>query len=267
MVVAAAPVSSRSRLAYAIVVILGLHACTASTSPLPPVPAPGQGRVTFSAHVSRLLQHHCQECHRPGEVAPFSLLSYPDAYSRRNKILSMVQKRAMPPWKAALDHDDFADARRLSPAEIDLVRRWVADGAVEGDPRELPSPRAFPNGWVTGRPGAVFAMPEPFTVPARSNDIYRCFTIPIRLAGQGWRYIRASEVQPGNRKVVHHVQTYIDPTGASVALDAAEPGPGYTCFGGARVDTTGGLGGWAPGLPPMEIPPRVAWGIPPGART
>lgn len=242
---------------------VGLHGCTASTPPAVPVPV--DGPVTFNGHVSRLLQHHCQECHRPGEVAPFSLLEYGDAYSRRNKILSMVQKRKMPPWKAALDHDDFVDARRLSPGEVELVARWVAGGALEGDPRDLPAPRKFPNGWVTGRPGAVFTMEEPFTVPARSSDVYRCFTVPIRLGGQGWQYIRASEVHPGNRKIVHHVVTYLDPTGASVALDKADPGPGYTCFGGPLIETTGGLGGWAPGMSPIEIPSGVAWGIRPGA--
>jgi len=78
--------------------------------------------------------------------------------------------------------------------------------------------------------------------------------------------IRASEVLPGNRKVVHHVQTYLDVTGRSVELDQAEPGPGYTCFGGPRFDSSGGLGGWAPGYAPIEIPPGVAWGIPPGAK-
>jgi hypothetical protein len=111
----------------------------------------------------------------------------------------------------------------------------------------------------------VFEMEEAFTVPARTRDIYRCFTVPLRLGGD-WRFIRAAEVLPGNPKVVHHVQTFLDRTGRSVELDQAEPGPGYTCFGGPGFDSPGGLGGWAPGIVPLQIPARVAWGIPPDAR-
>lgn len=228
-------------------------------------PAPDGAPVTFNNQVVRLLQRHCQTCHRPGEVAPFALTDYHDAYSRRQKILAMVQRRKMPPWKAVPGHGDFADVRALSEAEVDLLARWVAAEAPEGDPRDLPSARKFPSGWALGRPGAVLAMEEPFTVPAGSRDVYRCFTIPIRL-GPSWQFIRASEVRPGNRKIVHHVVTFLDVTGVSEELDRREPGPGYTCFGGPGFDSVGGLGGWAPGSVPLEIPSRVAWGIPPGAR-
>jgi hypothetical protein len=171
----------------------------------------------------------------------------------------------MPPGKAVPGHGEFSDVRRLSDDETRLIARWVAGGAREGDPRDLPSPRRFPTGWALGTPSAVLAMEEPFTVPARTKDIYRCFSVPIRIPGE-WRMIRASEVLPGNRKIVHHVQTFLDVTGRSVELDREEPGPGYTCFGGPRFDSVGGLGGWAPGYPPIEIPSGVAWGIPPGAR-
>lgn len=236
-----------------------------SASAAPPAPLPVDGPVTFNAQVVRLFQRHCQECHRPGEVAPFSLIAYGDAYRWRNEILAMVQTRKMPPWKAAADHDDFVDARRLSDAEIELVARWVAGGAPEGNPGDLPSPRTFPTDWVSGRPGAVFTMEEPFTVPAGSRDIYRCFTVPISLGAQGWQFIHTAEIRPGNRKIVHHVIAYLETTGASVALDRADPGPGYTCFGSPLVEIAGGLGGWTPGSRPVVVPPRVAWGIPRGA--
>src|SRR5438132_12957799 len=221
--------------------------------------------VTFSNQVVRIFQRNCQICHRPGEVAPFSLTTYKDAHAKRDDIVEAVESRYMPPWKAVPGHGEFTDVRRLSDDEIRLIARWVADGAPEGDARDLPSPRRFPTGWTLGTPSAVLAMEEPFTVPPRTKDIYRCFVVPIRIPGE-WRMIRASEVLPGNRKVVHHVQTFLDVTGRSVELDAAEPGPGYTCFGGPRFDSAGGLGGWAPGYPPIEIPSGVAWGIPPGAR-
>ena len=221
--------------------------------------------VTFNNQVVRVFQRNCQTCHRPGEVAPFSLTAYPDAHARRDDIVEAVESRYMPPWKALPGHGEFADVRRLSESDIGLIRRWVDAGAPEGDPRDLPAPRNFPTGWRLGTPSVVLAMEEPFTVPPRTKDIYRCFVVPIRIAGDR-RMIRASEVLPGNRKIVHHVQTFLDVTGRSLELDQAEPGPGYTCFGGPRFDSAGGLGGWAPGYAPIEIPSGVAWGIPPGAR-
>ena len=248
-----------------LVIALLVSACqTSPNTPLRPE-AVGDGPVTFNKQVVRVFQRNCQTCHRPGEVAPFSLTNYKDAHARRDDIREAVESRYVPPWKAVPGHGEFADVRRLSEDEIRLVARWVADGAPEGEPRDLPSPRRFPTGWTLGTPSAVLAMEEPFTVPPRTKDIYRCFVVPIRIPGE-WRMIRASEVLPGNRKIVHHVQTFLDVTGRSVELDQAEPGPGYTCFGGPRFDSVGGLGGWAPGYPPIEIPSGVAWGIPPGAR-
>ena len=249
----------------ALAVTLLLAACqTSPNTPLRPE-ATGDRPVTFNNQVVRIFQRNCQTCHRPGEVAPFSLTTYKDAHARRDDIVEAVESRYMPPWKAVPGHGEFTGVRRLSDEEIRVLARWVAEGAPEGEPRDLPAPRTFPTGWRLGTPGAVLAMEEPFTVPPRTKDIYRCFVVPIRIPGE-WRMIRASEVLPGNRKIVHHVQTFLDVTGRSVELDQAEPGPGYTCFGGPRFDSVGGLGGWAPGYPPIEIPSGVAWGIPPGAR-
>jgi hypothetical protein len=225
----------------AVLAIVLLLSCGCQTS-VRPTARPSEPRsdrpVTFTNQVVRIFQQRCQTCHRPGEVAPFSLTNYKDAHARRDDIRDAVQSRYMPPWKAVPGYGEFTDVRRLSDDEIALIDRWVSDGAPEGDP---------------------------FTVPARTKDIYRCFTVPIRIPGE-WRMIRASEVLPGNRKIVHHVQTFLDVTGRSVELDQAEPGPGYTCFGGPGFDSAGGLGGWAPGSIPLEIPSGVAWRIPPGAR-
>jgi len=266
-----AVIRGRTRYARAVkgfllaLVLLAAACQTASAPPAPPAATTADERVTFNNQVVRVFQRHCQECHRPGEVAPFALTTYRDAYARRDDIVDAVRSRYMPPWKAVPGHGDFTGVRRLSDAEVDLIARWVADGATEGEPHDLPAPSKFPSGWTLGTPGAVLAMEEPFTVPPRTRDVYRCFSIPIRVPGDG-RFIRASEVLPGNRKVVHHVVTFLDLTGRSVELDRAEPGPGYTCFGGPGFDSPGGLGGWAPGYPGIEIPPGVAWRIPPGAR-
>jgi mono/diheme cytochrome c family protein len=243
-----------------------LTAACQTSPPTPPRPdaSVADTTVTFNNQVVRVFQQHCQSCHRPGEVAPFSLTTYREAHARKSDIREAVESRYMPPWKAVPGYGEFTDVRRLSDDEIGLIAKWVAAGGPEGDARDLPAPRRFPTGWTLGTPGAVVAMEAPFRVPPRSKDIYRCFTVPLRIPGNA-SFIRASEVLPGNRKVAHHVQTFLDVTGRSVELDRADPGPGYTCFGGAGFDAAGGLGGWAPGLPPLEIPPRVAWRIPQGA--
>src|SRR6185295_3124353 len=116
---------------------------------------PSTPPVTFHNQIERVFQTHCQVCHRPGEVAPFSLTSYREAYARRDDIRDVVRSRYMPPWKAVPGHGEFADVRRLSDAEIDLIARWVAADAPEGDPRDAPAPRMFPSGWTLGTPGAV----------------------------------------------------------------------------------------------------------------
>src|SRR6185436_199931 len=106
--------------------------------------------------------------------APFSLVTYRDAYARRQDIADVVRSRYMPPWKAVPGHGEFADVRRLSDADIALITGWVGDGAPEGDAKDLPAARTFPSGWALGTPSVVLAMEEPITVPPRTRDLYRC---------------------------------------------------------------------------------------------
>lgn len=232
-------------------------------TPLLPAAAAADEPVTFSSQIVRLFQQHCQACHRPGDVAPFSLTTWRDAYPWRQHILDTTRSRKMPPWKPVPGFGDFIGARRLSDDEIGLIARWVAAGAPEGDPRDLPPPRAFPSTWTLGPPDLVLRSPEPYEMrPGR--DVYRCFTIPTSFAEDRW--IEAVEVVPGNRKIVHHVLTYLDTGGHSAALDEAEPGTGYTCFGGPGFPSAGGLGGWAPGAAPSVMPARAGLRLPQGAR-
>jgi mono/diheme cytochrome c family protein len=216
--------------------------------------------VTYSGHVARLMQQHCQGCHRPGDIAPFSLLTYADAYRERRKILRVVEKRKMPPWKPVPGFGDFTDSRRLADADIALLRAWVEAGAPEGDPRDLPAPREFPDTWTLGAPDAVLAADVDFEVPAGDRDLYRCFVIPTSFSED--RYVSAVEFVPGNRKIVHHVLAYIDTAGQGAALARAEPGPGYTCFGGPGFLPRGGLSGWAPGARPATMPEGVGMLLP-----
>jgi mono/diheme cytochrome c family protein len=225
---------------------------------------PPTAPVTWSKDVAPIVQQHCQGCHRPGDIAPFPLVSYLDAYRQRQKILRMVERRKMPPWKPVAGFGEFLDVRRLGESEIASIRDWVAAGAPEGDPKDLPPPRQWPDTWTLGAPDTVLAPESAFEVPSSDGDLYRCFVIPTRFAED--RYLSAVEFVPGNRKIVHHVLAYLDTTGASVALDEADPGLGYTCFGGPGFAATGGIGGWAPGAPPQANPDGVGVLLPAGAR-
>jgi hypothetical protein len=230
---------------------------------LPSATAPALEPPTFNDEVVRILQARCQTCHRPGEHAPLPLLTYRDAYTQRDDILDAVKGRVMPPWKPVAGFGEFVEPRRLSELELTTLVRWIEAGAPEGDPAKLPPPLVFPKGWTLGPPDHVLEMAEPYTVPARASDVYRCFVIPTSFPEDRW--VTKVEYAPGDRKLVHHILTYVDTTSAAEALDRAEAGPGYTCFGGPGFAPAGGLGGWAPGVGPRVMAAGVGMLLPKGA--
>src|SRR5262245_36370714 len=220
--------------------------------------------VTFSRDIAPLLQQHCQECHRSGGSAPFTLTKYEHVFARRDKILEMVETRRMPPWKAVPGYGDFAGVRRLSQADIATVARWVAAGPPDGDPALLPPPREFASASAFGASDLVLSPDRPYTVPARSGDIYRCFSVTTSFAED--RYFSAVEIVPGNSKIVHHVLAMVDTAGASAYIAAREDGHSYPCFGGPGFRIDGYLGGWSPGSSPWVLPEGVGMLLPKGAR-
>ena len=254
------------KLALAAALLLALAAARqrAVRPPSPPVLVAGP---TFSNEIVRIFQDRCQSCHHPGDIAPFSLMTYADAAPHALDIKLMTRTHQMPPWKPASGCGEFLDPRVLTQDQIDLISKWVDNGAPEGNVADLPAPRVFDSNWTLGQPDAVFANPEPYT-PAPTGDIYRCFTIPTHLAGD--KYVAAVDMHPGDRNTVHHVIAYIDSTGESAALDDADPGPGYTCFGDPGFTPTDAsaatLGGWAPGARPLELPDGVAFKLPANSR-
>jgi hypothetical protein len=227
-------------------------------------PAAATPDVTFNREISRLLQQHCQECHRAGGGAPFVLERYEHVYQRRDKILESVEKRRMPPWKALPGYGDLLGERRLSDAEIATVARWVAGGAREGAPGDRPPPRTFTNAAGIAAPDVVLRPEQSFTVPARAGDLYRCFSVQTSFGED--RYFTAADVVPGNSKIVHHVLAMVDPEGHSAGIPSRDGLPGYPCFGGPGFRIDGYLGGWAPGARPWILPEGVAMLLPKGAR-
>ena len=211
---------------------------------------------TFNKDIAPILYQNCAGCHRPGEVAPFPLLTYQDASKRAALIAGITKSRVMPPWKAEPGHGDFKDARRLSDAQIDLIQQWAKAGAPEGDASQKPQPPAFTDGWQLGQPDRVLTVPARFSVAPDGSDQFRCFVIPMNLDQD--MYIGATEFRPDNRRVVHHALVFTDPTGAARKLAAGSPDGGYTCFGGPGFAAAGLLSGWAPGAIPIKPEPGYA---------
>ena len=159
--------------------------------------------VTFNKDVAPIVFKNCAGCHRPGEVAPMSLLSYKDARPWARSIREKVATEQMPPWLADPHYGEFANDRRLSKAEIDTIVAWVDQGAKEGNASDLPPTPEFADGWNIGKPDAVFSIPKEYPVPASGVVEYKYFTVPTNFTEDRW--IQAAEVRPGNRAVVHHV--------------------------------------------------------------
>ena len=219
---------------------------------------------TFARDIAPILYEHCAVCHRPGAVGPMSLLSYQQVRPWARAIAEQVATRRMPPWKAEPDHGGpFIGDRRLRDELVALIERWVAEGAIEGRPADLPPPPSWPDGgWRLGTPDLVVEM-TPYTLPAGGQDVLRKFAIPIPIART--RYVKGVEFQPGNARVVHHANMRIDSTAASRTLDTVDPASGYegvTPF--AARFPPGYFLGWTPGQLRPLAPDTMAWRVDPG---
>ena len=218
--------------------------------------------VTFSETIAPIVFDNCVTCHRPGEAAPFPLMSYEDVAKRGKTIASVTASRLMPPWRAAHGYGDFVGERRLTDEQIAQIGDWVAQGMPKGDLTKLPPLPQFTDGWQLGTPDLVLEMPDSFDVPADGPDIYRNFAIPTGLTEDKW--IRAIEFRPGTRRVVHHA-LFSFVRGGSTASLSKDGKPGFNgmmpvafvpAFG-----PSGDLGGWAVGGTPRFLPEGLAWPI------
>jgi hypothetical protein len=162
----------------------------------------------FYRDVLPVLQAHCQECHRPGEAAPMSFLTYREVRPWAKAIRSAVLTQKMPPWFADPCCGKFANDRSLSASERDTLARWADAGAPEGDAKQGPPARVWPQGWnLPLSPDAVFGMPKPFTVPAKEAVDYQYSIVPTGFTQDRW--VTAAECKPSNPSVVHHAVVYI----------------------------------------------------------
>lgn len=216
--------------------------------------------VTFNKDIAPIVYNNCSACHRPGEAAPFSLLSYADVAKHGPTISGAVASRFMPPWKADAASYEYRDQRRLTDAQISLIQTWVKQGMPEGAVKDRTSTPTFASGWRLGEPDLIVEMPAAYHVPAEGADIYRNIALPLGLSDDKW--ITAIEMRPTARAAVHHVLYFADPNGkAHEKTDGAEPGFGGMRAGGATV----ALGGWAVGAQPHFYPEGLALKVPKGA--
>jgi mono/diheme cytochrome c family protein len=187
--------------------------------------------VTFTKDVAPIFYSNCVQCHRPGDIAPMSLLSYKEARPWARSIREMVATRQMPPWHADPRYGRFANDKQLSQREIDTVVAWVDQDAAEGNPKDLPAVPAFVEGWEIGTPDVILSMSEPYQVPTGGPDQYVYFTIPTNFKEDKW--IAAAEIHPGNKAVVHHVMAFVQPP--AIAMLAKMAGGGGSGDGNSGV--------------------------------
>ncbi|MGH9937253.1 MAG: hypothetical protein ACREAM_13485, partial [Blastocatellia bacterium] len=169
---------------------------------------------TFTKDVAPILYKHCAGCHRPGDIAPMSLLTYEQARPWAKAIREQVVSGQMPPWHAAESRGVFSNDRRLSEQEKATLIAWVGGGAPKGAPSDSPPAPKFTDGWEIGTPDVVISMPKPYAVPAEGVIDYQYFQAPTNFTEDKWA--QAIEARPGARSVVHHILVFCrEPDGAT----------------------------------------------------
>jgi peroxiredoxin len=207
--------------------------------------------VTYSKHIAPILQNRCLECHRPGQIGPFSLTSYDEVVGWTETIREVIKEQRMPPWHADPRYGEFSNDCHVPDAEKQLIFTWIDNGAPEGDPKDLPKPVEFAEGWRIPKPDVVIAVPKPFKVPAAGTIPYEFVAVDPGFQEDKW--VKAAEIRPGCRSVVHHILVFVQPPG------------------GRGVDKSGGfitnwLAGTVPGAAPMILSEGMAKRVPAGSR-
>jgi len=214
-----------------------------------------ESNVTFNRDIAPIIFTSCASCHRPGEAAPFSLLTYEDVKKHARQIAEVTRTRNMPPWLPEPQELKFADEMRLSETQIDLIQKWVDQGAAEGDLADRPAQPKFTEGWRLGTPDLVLKAEQPLILPPEGTDTYWNFI--FRLPIEKTRWVKAVEIRPGDKRYVHHANILVDREEESRRREAA-PGAG---FGGMEIrlesqvfDPDSHLLFWKPGTVPYIEP-------------
>jgi len=222
-------------------------------------------RVTFNRDIAPMVYHYCSPCHRPGEAAPFPLLSYQDTAKFADQIAYITEKRIMPPWLPAPGELKLAGELRLTDEQISLFREWAKQGAPEGDQSDLPPAPHFTPGWQLGEPDAILHTKKPYTLAEQGVDNYWNFIFRTNFADTRW--VRAIEIRPGEKRVVHHANVLVDRLHSSrqQEKDAGDGFPGMELsIESNSFDPDGYFFFWKPGSLPHEEPEGMAFRLDPG---
>ncbi len=214
----------------------------------PPEPRPA-GRVTFADDVAPVLRKHCQDCHRPGTAAPFSLITYEQVAAKANTVAEVVAEGRMPPWYAASGHGEFVNRRGLTAAERDTLRAWVRAGKPKGDEAKLPKPppdEGEKAKWLIGEPDLVLQAPE-HSLPAEGDIAYKYEVLKHLFTEDTW--VQGVQILPSNPRVVHHCN-----------MIYALVKEGFKGFKQSNFIT-----GQVPGGSPMKLDSGVGFRIPAGS--
>ncbi|HEY6340462.1 MAG TPA: tetratricopeptide repeat protein [Bryobacteraceae bacterium] len=226
----------------------------------------GAQNLTFARDIAPIIFQHCASCHRPGETGPFPLLTYEDVKRHAAQIVKVTETRFMPPWLPQPGYGDFADANRLTDAQILTISDWVAQGARFGNTTDLPPLPHFTSGWQLGPPDLIVEAPQAFPVPASGGDVYWNFVLSPGV--DKLRYVRAVEVRPGDKRLVHHAALVVDRSHWGREQEGS-PGSGFPGMELANRRSVfdpddGHFLFWRPGGAPYVEPDGLAWRLNPG---
>jgi hypothetical protein len=231
------------------VVAIGVFALVVAGSAFAAESGAGQ-TPTFSKDVAPILNSRCLTCHRPGEAAPMSFMSYGETRPWAKAIKQQVVSRNMPPWDAEPGVDKFANDRRLSDAEVATLAKWADSGAPEGNAADLPPAPKFVQGWVIGKPDIVLDSGTDFKIPATGVIPYQFFNIDPGFKEDTW--VQAVEVRPTQRAQVHHILVFVQEGGKTVQR-------GGDLFSNMLI-------GYAPGVPTIAWDPDTAFLVKAGSK-
>jgi Tfp pilus assembly protein PilF len=215
--------------------------------------------VTFSQDIAPIVFRSCAPCHHSGEAGPFPLVTYGDVKSHARQIADVTNRRLMPPWLPSLDGLQFEEDSHLPGEQIALFQKWVLDGTPQGDPSQLPPVPKFSSGWQLGKPDLVLKAAAPFAIPASGSDVYWNFIFrsPVNLS----RFVKAIEIHPGDKRLVHHANLLVDRT-QSARRREKSPGSGFAGMElqieSEAFDPDGHFLFWKPGSSPIVEPPGFA---------
>ena len=221
--------------------------------------------ITYYRDIAPIIHKECSACHRPGESAPFSLLTYDDVKRRAAQVANATKRRYMPPWLPQPGYGSFAEQRRLTDAQIQLIQDWVKQGSPAGPATGAASPPKFTSDWQMGPPDLILRPSRPYQLPADGGEIFWNFILPVPITTTRW--VKAIEIRPGNPRAFHHANVVLDRSRAARRHEPV-PGGGFPgmdlAFEEETFDPDGHFLSWKPGSEPVVEPDGMSWRADPG---